>query len=161
MRLLSIDPAVAKPQAYARFDDGQLVGFGMVSLHELGDLIEDVDEVCCEGQWSGPSARETIALSHVAGRIMQMSEDRDRHCELIPPTQWQGRVLRAGPGVKQLERKRRSRFYARALAADSGFDKADCKSINSDVADAICMGLHYSSTLQIKRRVSLFDRMEA
>ena len=151
-RILSIDPATAKPDAYSVWDlypEPRLIDFGHVdSPVELLDAIDSCAILCVEDQYmhnNFKTAKQLITqLGTYRGLFLGLGKDESRF-RVVNVATWQSKagVIEDQKAYKELSRSQRTRYKKQRLIELGnrilclhGFDH----DIDDDIASAILIG---------------------
>jgi len=143
MRILAVDPAIRKPQAYSIWVDEKLQDWGEVELEQflswIGRTRPCPDWVFCEGQYSGVNARDTIRLARISGRIEQKARDVAAAFVVLNPLDWQRRIFgRKARPIRAVGRTGRAQAIARGFIVEARLVTRE--HISPDCVEAILVG---------------------
>lgn len=152
MVILTVDPAAAKPQAWAMLDtdDFTSIQYGLCDVAGLRTKMRSVHRIYCEGQYVGKNADTALELSLWAGRIWQMAEEEGFHRKVdkkdeapetfffVKPRQWMT-ILRCGIYARSDVIARHTMEFARRLVNVSTGSWP--VALSQDEASTICIGV--------------------
>ena len=144
MIVIGVD--LATKTGLARIEDGRLTAHGKVKI-TTANVAADVasiaafcagaDLVAVEDVFAAVNIRTSIALATLRGRLLQLLDQAGIRWTLVAPSTWRKSTVRPPPKAKRAALKQLAiDFVATTFAIDVG----------DDVADAICLALHASTT---------------
>jgi len=106
MTLMSVDPGVAKPSAFAVFENDKLIETFKTNDLEHIDVslaINNVDKLIMEDQFLGLNPRTMKNLVRQSGKIMGVAELSNIETSTVMPVTWQSyfKIPRRPKGIKQ------------------------------------------------------------
>ena len=146
----------AKTTGYAVFEDGKLIGHGMVELGKksdvyenillsakqvIGNLIEKVqaDVVVIEDiQQQNQNVGTYKKLAMLMGVLLCLFHEINTPYEIVPPSRWKSYC--EIKGKKRQEQKENTLIFVK--------DKFGLGDITEDIADAVALGWYAVNTLQ-------------
>ena len=126
MKIIGIDPAYAKPCAYAIWDCDHIEAFGLFDTEMIYKCLSDLNEdfgpfnsLVVENSWAGKNIAITQKLSESIGRIMGWAMENEINFVKLHPSKWRATI----PRLAKLPRKYQDRLIQDVAKSIAGTNK--------------------------------------
>ena len=148
MTCIGLDPAYAKPIAYAYRvgRDWRVDAVAPGELSRFADVFQTAVEhgvtgCVIEGGFVGPNAKTSLGLQYVRGQLLAYAEMAGIEVHVVHPKTWQAACLSQGGWMPQTHKE---------IAAQAIFRARDIcgLDLNEDMAVAVCLADYGERTIQ-------------